>query len=139
MKSCENCLIPDQEYSNCWVLDKVCDKYLPDYPTLERENAELKGTLKAYKLLYETEKTNHNKSIDENCKKIRESETSLNNACVTISESTQALERACETIAEICHWNSCRHDCPVSEECTFGTQTPECIEKLVKYFKEATK
>jgi hypothetical protein len=53
-------------------------------------------------------------------------------------ELTQALERACKTIAEICHWNSCHYDCPVSEGCSSETQEPECVERLVKHFKEAT-
>jgi hypothetical protein len=53
------------------------------------------------------------------------------------AELTQALEWACQTIAEICHWNSCHYDCPVSKGCYFGTQEPECVERLVKHFKEA--
>jgi hypothetical protein len=128
-RSCENCRNSckvGHKMSYCIINERKC--WEPDYPTLERENAELKQQLEklqneksAYELLYHITERH---SADDTIKNQKQ-----------IADLTQALERACGFIANKKDANSCPVNCKAYEPWDCGDET--CMKMLIRHFKEA--
>jgi hypothetical protein len=125
MKSCENCRFmtddPPCMKWDCYPWESA--KYWkPDYPTLERENAELKERVETL------ERISH--ELD----RITEIATERHGAIIDENERIErALEQACEWFAENV---DCR-ECPLA--CTHRCigDPAGCKATLIRYFKEA--
>jgi len=129
--SCDNCRshFAPVNYSGC-VLGigecYECDKWQPDYPTLEQENVDIKLQLECQKQI--------NQALVKIAEKDNREIIVMNRE---LNKLEPALEWACETLVNfIADYEDCSL-CPVykGKKCKLS-ETDGCKDALVRYFEE---